>query len=337
MMQSVLSVDDIGVNKNEGRQTLPSVLTGGFMKRFGNKENINILANIDNPFGEHEGKIMPWIIVILLAAAPLLIWLFFLINTPIKFWMVVVFDVLWTGRWMLKIPGQEDKKMAFYEQQLADAYKSADEIIHITHVHDDGLIEYDNGRVAYLISGFLKGYINDDALSLDLENFMNELDAWEWDYTLHNVVDELLCENNLPKLARYTDKEVIQDRINFYSYQDEWSRTHTALYRITFIVQAPKYNWKKLKLHLEELISSDIALMFNDVSVLRYDQVNDILNRDICGFTDILTMLTKKYENSEYYASKVMWYDDEVPVSAKVENEEHSEMSKRRVSHDSEG
>lgn len=299
------------------------------MRRFKNKENMNTLLNIDSVFGEYEGRVLPVIITIALASVPLLAWLFLLQGTSIKFIWVVIFDVLWSARWALIILGKEKEKMLFYDQQRADEYKSADELIHINHIHEDGLIEYDNGKIFYLVSGYLKGYLTDDKLSVDMENFMNELDNWDWDMYLHNTVDEILCEDNLPKLTKYTDQEVLKERISFYAHQDEWARTHTALYRITFAVSSNKYNWKKLKAHLEELTSSELSLMFNEIDILNYDQVGDILDRDICGYVDIIKMLTTKYDNNKFYASKVMWYDDEIPEEL-IPEKESSSMEERR-------
>lgn len=300
------------------------------MRKFKGKENINTLLNIDSVFGEYEGRVLPVILTIGLAAVPLLVWLFLLQGTFIKFWWVLIIDVLWTARWALIILGKEKEKMKFYDQQRADAYKSADELVHINYIHDDGLIEYDNGRVSYIVSGYLKGYLTDDKLSVDMEHFMDELDNWEWDMYFHNTVDELLCEDTLPNLARYKDKEVIQERIDFYAHQDEWARTHTALYRISFLVSANKYAWKRLKSHLTELVSSELALMYNEIEILDHDAVVDILNRDICGFADVVKMLTNKYENDNYYASRVMWYDDNVPTEL-VKEPESSSLEERRV------
>jgi hypothetical protein len=308
-------------------------MKGDCMKRFKGKENINTLLNIDSVFGEYEGRVLPIVLTLACAALPLLIWLFLLQGTPIKFWWVCIFDLLFTGRMALIILGKEKVKMQFYEQQRNDEYKSADELIHVNHVHENGLIEFDNGRVGLLISGYLREYLTEDKLSVDMENFMNELDngGWQWDMMLHNTVDELLCEDTLPNLKRYKDNEVIQERIGFYAYQDEWSREHTGLYRVTFLVTSAKYAWKKLIAHMGELTSSEIALLFNEIKVCDYDDVIELFNRDICGFADLKNMLIKKYDNDEYYASKVLWYDDNVPKEL-VPAEETSSLEERRQS-----
>lgn len=163
---------------------------------------------------------------------------------------------------------------------------------------------------------------------------MNELDngGWQWDMVFHNTVDELLCEDSLPNLKRYTDNVIIQERISFYAYQDEWSRTHSGLYKIIFLVTCPKYNWKKLRAHLEELVSSEIALnLFNEVSICGYDSVLDNFNRDICGYADLNKMLIQKYDNDEYYESKVLWYDNNVPEEL-IPEPETSGIEERRQS-----
>jgi hypothetical protein len=304
------------------------------MRRFKGKDNINTLLNIDSVFGEYEGRVLPIVLTIGCAAFPLLFWLFMLQGTFIKFWWVCVFDVLFTGRMALIILGKEKEKLRFYEQQKNDEYKSADELLHVNYVTEDGLIEFDNGRVGLIVEGYLREYLTDDKLSVDMENFMNELDngGWQWDMVFHNTVDELLCEDSLPNLKRYTDNTIIQERISFYAYQDEWARTHSGLYKIIFLVTCPKYNWKKLRAHLEELVSSEIALnLFNEISVCGYDSVLDNFNRDICGYADLNKMLVQKYDNDEYYASKVLWYDNDVPEEL-IPEPETSGIEERRQS-----
>lgn len=300
------------------------------MLKFEGKEYINTLLNIDNFFGEHQGSMKKVLVFFAVAAAPVLGWLFFLIVfMPFKWFLV--FWIPWTLRWALYILGNEPAKMAQYRQQKEDAYKSAEEIVHIAHIHDDGLIEYQNDIVAYILSGFPKGYLNDAKLSIDFEEFMDELDRWDWDYALHNVIDELPTQNMLPNLVGYKDKEVIQDRIDFYSYQDDFTRSHTGLYRFNFIVMCSKYDWKKMKQHMEELVSSRVCACFNEIKICNAYEVDAICNRDICGFVSLDKMLTKKYDNNDFKGSKVLWYDNEVPEELKPKKK-YTGLEERRVS-----
>lgn len=300
------------------------------MKKYKGKELMNTLLNIDNIFGEYEGKLLPLIIVLLLGGAPILVWVFFLQGTNISIWWVVGLDVPWTAVWAINIFGNYKEKKHFYLEQRQDKGATADTIIHVKNITEEGLIQFDTGGVALIVSGYLKSYLTEDKLSVDLENFMNQLDTWNWDYYLHTAIDELKCEDELPKLRRYTDPDVIRERIGFYAYQDEWASTHAGLYRITFVVSDSSYNWKKLISGVKDLISSEAAKCFNEVSILEYDDVVDILGRDVAAYIDIRSMLRTKFDNSDYHGSSVMWYDDKIPEDFIIEEEE-SDLEGRRL------
>ena len=298
------------------------------------KDKINTLLNPDNYFGQHETSMVPLLLFFAGAGIPLLGWLMLLMPF-IPFKIFVFPYLLWCGRWALITIGKEKQKKANYLQQRADEYKAIDEIVHINQIYEDGLIEYSNGTVAYLISGFPKGYLNPKKLSADLESFMNELDIFIWDWFMHNAVDEIVTEDELPKLGRYKDKEVIKDRMDFFAYQDDYSRTHAGLYRYTFVVYASKGDWKKLRNYLENLVDSEVAQVFNNISICNRDEVNSLINRDIMSYTDIIKMLTKKYENTDFKGSKVLWYDSKIPKRYKRKDKETSDIiEERRVMED---
>lgn len=298
------------------------------------KDTINAPLNPDNFFGEHSGSMVPMLLFFAGAGIPLLLWLFLLMPfLPFKFFLIPY--LLWTGRWALKTLGKEDKKMAAYLQQREDAYKAVDEIVHIQQLHDDGLIEYSNGMVAYILTGFPKGYLNPKKFSAELELFMNELDFWDWDLLLHNSIDEIMTEDELPKLKGYVDRDVAKDRIDYFAYQDDYARSHSSLYRYIFVVYATKDNWKKLFNYLENIVSSEVAKCFNVLELCSKNRVNDLINRDLCTFADFIKMLTKKYENNDFSGSKVLWYDSKIPRKYKKKDENLSDIiEERRVVED---
>lgn len=307
-------------------------IIGGIMIRFKDKETINTMLNIDNVFGDYEGHVLPIVITLLVAALPPIIWVFFF-TRYLPIWPFLVADAIITLRVGLILIGKEKEKMAFYLEQRADVYKSARDLIHIKMVTDDGIIEYDNGTVGMIVSGYLRDYLTDDKLSVDLETFMNELDGngWDWDFYLHNTVGDIKCQDDLPKLKRYTDPEIIRDRIDFYEYQDKWHETHSGLYRVSFLIYGSNYMWKRLQSFISELITSAIADVFNEVYICKKDEIVELFSRDIFGYVDIENMLLQKYDNSNYNDSKVLWYDDNIPEEYK--KEVHVEdLSERRLS-----
>ena len=305
------------------------------MKKFKGKEYINTLLDIENLLGSTEKKVLPVILTIAVAAIPLVIWLLWL-RSIVHYIIFIIFELLWTGRFALKFIGNEPEKMEFYDTQRADEYRSADELVHVTRLQQDGLIEYTNGRVVYLISALPKSYLSDDALSVAVERFMDELDEFDWDFHMYNATDEILCEDLLPNLKAYKDKEVIADRINFYSYQDDYTRNNSALYRYVFVVSAMSTKWKRLKTRLQEIMESEVVKCFNEIQLCEYGEVGELFNRDVCTYIDVNKMLEKKFDNDEFYESKVLWYDENVPTEL-LKKDETSNLEERRVTSDTEG
>lgn len=295
------------------------------------KPHINTLLNVDNIFGTYENRVAPFILTILLGSIPLFIWLFFLQGTPIKLWMAIILTLLLTGRFALIFIGKESEKLKSYSARRNDAYLESKDLINVTDIID-GLIMYTSGRVSYIVYGYLKGYLDDDVLSIDLERFMDELDAFDWDMNLYNITDELLCTGNLPNLRRYKDKETILQRIAFYKYQDDWVAKNTEMYELVFIVKARKYNWKQLRSKLIDLIDSDVAKCFNEIYIADTQDVIDIMSRDIETHVDLNEMLLNKMSNEEISGARVLFYDDEDLVKAKEDKAQGVDLRDRRSS-----
>ena len=293
------------------------------------KPNINTLLNVDNIFGTYESRVAPFILTILLGSIPLFIWLLFLQGTPIKLWMAIILTLLLTGRLALIFIGKEGEKMKSYSARRNDAYLESKDMINVTDIID-GLILYTSGSVAYVVCGYLKGYLDDDVLSVELEKFMDELDGFDWDMNLYNITDELLCTNNLPNLRRYKDRNTILQRIDFYKFQDDWTAKNTEMYQIVFIVKARKYNWKHLRDKLKELVNSDIAKCFNEIFIADTKEVIDIMSRDIETHVDLNEMLLNKVQDEEITGARVLFYDDEDLVKAKEDKAQGVDLKDRR-------
>lgn len=295
------------------------------------KPYINTLMNINNIFGIHEGRVMPIIITLLIAAIPLFVWLLFLQNTIIKFWMALVFAILLGGRAGLIFIGKEKEKMQFYIDRRNGKYLASKDILEVTYIQNDGLIEYTNGDRAYLVYGYLKGYLDDDNLSIDMEDFMTELDNFRWDMSLYNMTDEILCTAELPLLKRYADKQVIQDRVDFYKYQDAWMSTHTQLYMVVFIVKGNKNNWKYMRSKLEEILSSDIAGVFNEIGIANYAEVQQLMSRDVTIRVDLNEQLVNKFRTDEPEGARILYYDDDVVEGYEEDKRQGADLNRRRV------
>ena len=292
------------------------------------KPTINMLSDLDNYLSEHEGKMTPILAFLGISIAPFLLYaIAFQGIIPLKY--VIIFEVLWTIRWALIIPGQENKKLEQFRNERKGIYKTADKLIRC-ELTDIGMIQYMNGTIAYVLSGYLLDYADDQAFSIDLQKFLKQLRGYEYDIHSHMVVDEERLQDNIEQLKVYQDKSMIKERMLFYQDQDEYCTENTVAYKVNIVVKASKYDWKVLYEKLDKLIHSDYALCWKELRLCNVEEANDFMSRDLCLNVNITSMLVEKYKTDEYYGSKVLFYGDKVPDKYKNKKEDVN-LKKRRV------
>lgn len=293
------------------------------------KRTINVLANISNYLAEHEGKNTPWFMFLGVSAAPFLIYAFiFQGMIPLKF--MLIFETLWAARWALYFLGNEPKLLKQYRAERKGIYKTADNLIHCDLMRD-GLIEYNNGQVAYILSGYLLDYMNPDALTVDLQNFLKQLRGYQYDILGHLDIDEDRLQDNIEALSVYTDKEMTKERMLMYQDQDDYCSKHSEAYKISIVVKTSKYNWKVLFATLSKLVSSEFAYCWKELKICNKEEANDVMSRDLCLNIDITEMLVEKYKTDEFYGSKVLFYGDEIPEEFREEKESPNIQSRRVI------
>lgn len=294
-----------------------------------NKRRINMLMNIDNYFGSHDGKKSPMLIFLFASAAPFLFYVFFLnAIVPLKF--MLVFEVLWVLFMALMILGKTPQKVREHRKERENVYSTSEQLIRVSNVTDDGLIEYSNGTIAYIVSGYTLDFVDDDAFTIAMEKFLRQLRGYDYDILSHMVIDEYKLQNNFEGLTSYANTEAISERIQFYQDQDEYCSQSTEAFRISIVVKASKYDWKTLKLKLDNLVKSEIAYCWKELKVCDANEANDVLSRDLCMDINIVNMLVEKYKNDEFFGSQVLFYGDEVPDEFKAKRDVTG-MENRRV------
>lgn len=301
----------------------------------GGKRTINILSNIDNYLGEHEGRLAPVLIFLGISAAPVLLYIFVL-QALMPFKVILVFEILWAARFALYILGGEKQKLAQYRKERQGVYKTADQIIRVSQVTKDGLIEYSNGSIAYMLVGYIIDYVDDDSMTLDFESFLKQLRGYEYDIYSQMVVDEYRLQDDIDKLQVYENKQFLRERMLFYQEQDEYCSHNAEAYRICILVKGSKYAWKELRTLLERAIHSECAVCWQSIAIAEGDgvsgaaSVTDIFSRDLCLDVDINDMLIEKYKSDEFYGSKVLFYGDDIPEEYR-QQKESANLNARRV------
>lgn len=304
------------------------------MLRFNNeqKDKINILLNIDNFYGKYTGGLGRILLYCVAVCVPFLLYTIVLVNLiPFKIFMLVF--IPYAIRMAFLIIGREKERMVAYLKQRNDEYASAKELIRIADVHDDGLIEYTNGFICYIIQAYGYSYMDDNSYSKDLEEFLSRLtNKYEVDIYGHVVVGELgTTQEDMEKLRVYTDQEFLQERLDFYKYQDRYSDENSKLYRLNFVVRSYKNNWGKFKKELATLISSEYVQCFDDVKICDRDEAIDVVSRDICLYVDVGEMLRNKHSSDNFYGSKVLYFGDNIPEDLKPKENKFEDENERRV------
>lgn len=305
------------------------------------KDKINILLNVSNFYGKHTGNISRILLFCLSAFAPLLLYALLIQGVPVSAAGVIskVFFIVYIP-YVIKMAlitiGREKERLDAYVKRLNDEYATAKELIRFSDVHEDGLIEYQNGTICYVIQAYGYSYMDDNKYSKDLEEFISKL-TYNYDVDVygHLVTGELgTKQEDLEKLRVYTDKEFMHERLEFYKYQDEYTNRNTKLYRLNFVVRSYKNKWGKLKKDITTLLASEYIQCFDYVKLCNKQEVIDVASRDITLYVDLGEMLRSKHSSDNYFGSKVLYFGDEAPDELKVKERRFDEEEGRRVIND---
>lgn len=302
------------------------------------KDKINILLNIDNFYGKHTGGLGRMLLFCVLACAPFLIYSLLLINV-VPFKLFLIFFIPYCIKMALITIGREKERLEAFIKQRNDQYATAKELIRIADIHDDGLIEYQNGCICYIIQAYGYSYLDDNSYSKDLEEFITRLtNLYEVDVYGHLVVGELgTTQEDLEKLRVYKDGEFLQERLDFYKYQDRYTDEHSKLYRLNFAVRSYKTQWGKFKKDIINIVKSEYVRCFDMVKICNRDEAVDVVSRDITLYVDIGEMLRTKHNSDNYFGSKVLYFDDDIPDEMKPHEVKFEDEEGRRVVDDQQG
>lgn len=299
------------------------------------KDKINVLLNIDNFYGKYTGGVGRTLIFCLVACAPFLAYSL-LLTAIVPFKLFLLFYLPYVGRMALIIIGREKERMASYLKQRNDEYATAKELISIVDVHEDGLVEYANGTICYILQGYGYSYMDDNAFSKDMEEFISKvMSKYEVDVYGHLVVNELgTTQEDMEKLRVYEDHEFLQERLDFYKYQDNYTNSNSKLYRLNFVVRSYKSKWGQLYKDINALVSSECTACFDKIKICSQQEAIDVISRDICLYVDIGEMLRDKHSSQNYFGSKVLYFGDTPPEDIKKKEETFEDETERRVMSD---
>jgi hypothetical protein len=275
------------------------------------KDKINILLNVSNFYGKYTGGVGRVLLFIISIVIPFMIYVLVLMKY-IRFKYFLFIFILYSIRMFLLIIGKENEKLESFKKQKNDEYSSAKELMKIMEIYEDGMIEYQNGNICYIIQTYGYSYMNDNQYSKDIEDFLSKLTIkYDVDVYGHIVVGEnSISQEDLEKLKIYTDKEYMKERLEFYKYQEDFTNNNVNLYRVNYIINGNKNKRNIIKKDINNIIKSEYSECFDIIKLCDRKEANDVISRDLTVYVDIEEMLHNKMNLNNYFGSKVLYFDE---------------------------
>lgn len=274
-------------------------------------KKIGMLLDINNLYGEHEGRLAPWLYALLIGLCPTMVYVYFNLFYIIPIWLWIPFTVVLLIRMIMIFPGNEKYRKEIFKRQLHDAYMSSADLMKIKVIHPDGCVEFLNGNIMYIVSAF-NGTSEDDVLStVQLRKFLEAaFMGLVYDIHIHNINDSQSLRDYYAKAGQFGHNESAANFVKMIDHTIQLTVDTSTIQQTLYVVHGFKSDWKVIKTRLDSVLQSNVARRYKTVYRVREaDEINAIFNRDSDTIINIEALMRKKYANEGYYNSKVLAYD----------------------------
>lgn len=283
-------------------------------------EYIDMLLDIEHFYGEHEGTMGNKIVYILVAGIPLALYVYYGLFYFIPVSIAIPIWLAYAVRMALFIIGDENTRLKHFKKMIRDVFSSLYELLRITRVHDDGLVEYLGGVVTYYVVAYNGD--NEDHLrhSATVTKFIESCtDDRDFDMYIQNISETSGLASRYKDVKLFNDAGIAQDFVDIIDYNSKIVNESSTMQKIIFVFKGHKSDWKEMKQSIDGAIHSKVAKCFKTVyRVTTKEEIEELMSRDLDGIISIVDILRKKYCTGEYYGSRVLCYDDnkkQVPKS----------------------
>lgn len=271
---------------------------------------VSMLLDIDNFYGEHEGRLGPTLKFLVIGGAPIVLWVYtgFLIPSYLFFPLWVI----WLIRVGLLTLGREQERLVQFRKQINDEYASTYELLNIKTIHPDGCIEYVNGTVAYMVIAINGTTYDPTSRAQMIHGFMSLFgNDYDVDIYVQNITDMRSLEERYNNVKLFVDEDAAKDFIDIIDHNRQVVYSQSLLTRTVFVVKGRKSEWTDVRDNCKMAVYSAPAKAFKEVKIGLREDVQDVLNTDIRGVVDLDSLLQKKYATHQYHGSRVLYFDDE--------------------------
>lgn len=272
---------------------------------------IGMLLDIEHIYGEHQGRLAPWLTSVCLACAPVLVYVYFNLMAVIPILLFIPIEIFFSLRVFMKIVGRENHRLQLYRKQLNDDYTSTADMLNVRTIHNDGLIEYLNGRVQYLVCCFNGTCLDADLRSVQIRRMLDAMCAdFDYDIYIHNLTDSPALYEYYNKVNNFNKNQSAANFIDIIDHTIQLTEDTSVVQCTIFAIKGYKSDWKNMKAQIDTIINSRVSRAYK--TIYRVDDaevISDILNRNVDSVININDLLRRKYTTSQYDTSKVLAYD----------------------------
>lgn len=273
-------------------------------------EKINHLLDVDDFYGEHRGRLGPVLLFLTLGAIPPLIFIYFLYGkVPIAIFLI--FYIPFLVRLGLRILGREKERLVYFKRALYDEFSSIADIIKVDTVHDNGCLEYNNGRICFCIIVENGTCLDSVAYTQALNQIISLLSTNESlvDIRIYNETNPDMIALKYRNANAFQDSEMAKDYISILEYNEKLVEASSIVTTTVLCVQGSKQDWKSILNNIESVLRTGAAKMFKDIHLASKDEMLNILSRDINTTVNLDLLQQIQFSTGDYDTSRIVGFD----------------------------
>lgn len=299
-----------------------------------NKEEFTIepYTDIDSIYGSPGKRLSPIIFMGLAVFIPAMIYAQFLIKfVSIKSFSI--FMIVWTIRWSLIIMGEESKRVDQFKRQIADVYSAIQDLLEIKVIHEDGLIEYMNGSIKYLLV-VEPGFEYDmDIVQDGYYRILQDCYTYSFIPDIHimNDVGGSTLENRYSSMSTNINSKAAKMYLSIVDYNIELEKELSIGVKIIFAPKADRSSYVELREAVNTMCAKYTSSYFKKVYIATKEEAGYITGRDINMNIDFEEVTMDKYKTEEYEGCSLVGYDEKALriLNSDLENNDNDTNTNR--------
>lgn len=281
------------------------------MHKIKDKPTIGMLLDIEHYNGEHSGRLAPILIPLIVAAIPILFYMYSGLFTIIPLWIFIPIEIVVVIRVIQIVPGRERYRLSLYRKQINDDYLSMADMNQIKTIYENGCVEYVDNSVHFFILGFNGTIDKPMEHAMLLSDFLTTLIAnYTYNIYLQNITDTNILTHYYDRVNRFQKNNSASNFIDILDYDKKLTEETSLVQGLIIELICPKSDWKTTLQHINDSLRDYSFSVFKTIELLTdYREINAILNRDIDSVVNIEELLRLRYKTGDYKGSHVLTYD----------------------------